>query len=706
MKSFLCFLLIIIALPLRSQPQLLPVFQLPDPPDITIRQLIQYQDIITFEHKEGIVIYNKEKDQWKLFKYLDQYEELGHIICIRKLNHHLVVSLEKGGVIISGSKVKTFNSTIISSFEKDNRILLLCSDISTEEYQRKAFSEFDYHEADILIIYDPGKDETETILLSKPVYSVKSCELFKDHLWIYAFDEEAEYWFPELVKVDLEGKVTSVESPGTNFNFIRSLKAFEDHLYILRDSSLVSYSENNSMQKIRDVDPINRHEIARNYESGFYIFRSGSGDGYNDFTGFTLFDVRSGAQKDISLPASLFSRDGNYTDCQIYQDKLFKYCDYHQFVQGLDISVPENFKEYIFRDGITNSIENLTEDAEEAWFICSFSGIHRFIKSDSTWFNYPQYNNYRDDSAGTLRYDVLTINKDFVFIPMISNNRGIVKYLLFDRKNEKFIVMNKEEFIRKFLFDGENFVSYAGEILTEHPPNILNHIIENNGDVWNLFLFLYELPISGNFSYNLGNYIISNNHCTILSFAVRHPKMWYDGILIKLKNDSTIYFMLAEKLIPDFDDANHPYIIGGDAYRVFAASRGNYTHGVLIYDLPTQSCKTDKNLYSTLGDFTFLQGTGKYVMIGSYGNGQWGKLHCINILNYELTDLSKHISATPRNCKSTENYIYVATDEGLVYFDHDLNFMGKLYSEQCKLSRTKQNLYLISVDKVYLVDEM
>lgn len=380
MKSFLLFLLLIFALPIWSQPQLVPAFQLPDPPDITIRQLIQYQDLISFEHKEGIVIFDQEKDQWQLFKYLDRHEKLGRIINVEKLNKHLVVSLEKGGAIISGSKVKTFTSTIISSFEIDNRILLLCSEISSEEHQRKVFSEFDYYEADKMIIYDPVKNETEMVLLSTPVYSARCCEWFKDQLWIYSFDEESEYWFPELVKVDLKGNVTPIEPPATNFNLIRSLKAYEDQLFILRDSSLVSYSENNSMMKVMDIEPIGLHGIALSYESGFYIFASRSGDGYDDLTGYSQIDIKSLTLKENTLPPSIFSRDRMYTDCLIYDDRLFKYCDDLQLVQGIDISVPDRVKDYTIRDGITDGIENLTEDEKETWFICPNSGIHRYVK--------------------------------------------------------------------------------------------------------------------------------------------------------------------------------------------------------------------------------------------------------------------------------------------------------------------------------------
>jgi hypothetical protein len=705
MKSFLFFLLLIFTLQLRAQPQLSPVFQLPELPDLTISQLLQYQDLLTFKHKEGIVIYNRKEDQWTLFKCLDQYEELGRIVEINKINERLIVSLERGGAVVSGSKVKTFNSTILASFEIKNKLLILSGEIHPYESSNPYFYDLYYSNADRLLLYDPEKDETETIKLPKPIYSVKSYELFKDHLWIYAFDEESEYWFSELLKVDLKGNVTSIEPPGTNFNLIRSLKAFEDHLFILRDSSLVSYSDNNSMRKIMEINPIKWHGIVRSYETGFYIFRSRSRDGSNDIIGYTQIDLSTKTSNDISVPVSYTTREKIYTDCRIFHAKLFKYCDDFQQVQSLEMSEPAIFKDYNIRDGITNRIKNLTEDEKETWFVGSFSGIHRYIKSDSTWVNYPQFNNYQDDSAGILRMEVFTINKDYVFIPLISDTRGIVKYLLFDRQHEEFMVMNREEFIRKFLFDGERFVSYTGEELTKHPPNIMNHIIDYQGDVWNLFLFLYELPISGNSGSDHSNLIISNGRCTILSFHMMHPKMWYDGILLKLKNDSTIYFTLAPKSIQDFDHASHPFFIGGDAYRVFAGSPGNNAHGLLIYDPSTYTCKTDKIFYQTLSDFSFLQGTGQYVMVGCYGNGKWGKLYSIDVLTNELTDLSMHISATPRNCKSTQNYIYVATDEGLVYFDHDLNFLGKLFSDQCKLSRTKLNLYLISADKVFLIEE-
>jgi hypothetical protein len=688
---------------LRSQPKLEPVYRLPDPPELSISQLIKYHEINSFSYKEGIVLYDPQADQWKLFRFLDQYEDLGRIIDIKKINEQFIISLEKGGVIISGSIVKTFYSTILASFKLKNKLLILSGEIHPEESANPYFYELFYSNADRLIIYDPKKDETEEIQLPETIYSIKYCELFKDHLWVYTFDEESEDWFPELLNIDLKGNVTTIESPDSNFNLIHSMLTYQDDLFIVRDSSLVAYSENHTMNKIMDIDPLEWNNLVRSYESGFYIFRSRSGDGYDDITGYTQIDLASKISKEISLPASLFSREKIYNDCLIFQGKLFKYCDYYQLVQGLELSVPEDRKVYTIRDGITDRIGNLTEDEQETWFLNDYSGIHRYIKSDSTWKSYTQFIDYLQDSTGALNCDVITINKDFVFIPLMSEHGGIVSYLLFDRKKEKFLVLSKEEFIRKFLFNGQKFVSYTGENLTEaNPPNILEHII-SYGDVWNLFLFLYELPISGNFSYDYGNLIISNNYCSILSFCVTPPKMFYDGILIKIKNDSTLYFMVADKLIRDFDATMHPYIIGGDAYRVFAASRGNFTHGLLIYDLPTNSCKTDKNLYEKLEDFIFIQGTGKYVMIGSYYNSR--RLYAADVQTFELTDLTKYINGTPRNCKSTANFIYVATDEGLVYFDHNLNYQGKLNSSQTKLSRTKLNLYLIAENNVYLIND-
>ena len=551
-------------------------------------------------------------------------------------------------------------------------------------------------------MFDPEKDETDTIKLSRTINSVKCCEISKDIIWIYSLDMESEDWFPEFLKVDLKGNVTSIESPGTNHNLIRSIKTFHDNIFILRDSSLFSFSGNKPMKKVMDIDPINRYSAIREFENGFYIFPT-QNDSYHDTIRFSKIDLSAKTLQVISLPVSLNSSDASFVDYQVTKNMLFNYSDYLQLVYGQSISEPFNSQIYPIRDGITDMISNLTEDEKEIWFITSFTGIHRFIKTNSTWKSYTQYINFQQESSEKLNCDVITMNEDFVFIPLINKNGKIQKYILFNRKNETFVVMSKQEFIKKFLYNGERFEKYTGEdLVEENPENTLKYLTEY-GDEWNLFLFLYELPISGNLSWDHGNCIISNNYCTILSFFLMHPQFWLDGIIIKLKDDSTLYFMYAQKSIQDFEDAIHPFIIGGDAYRVFAASRGNFGHGLLIYDLPTRSCKTEKSFYETLNDFSFLQGTGNNVMIGSYYPSY--RLYSVDVQTFEITNLSKYINGTPRNCKSTENYIYVATDKGLIYFDHDLNYQGKLNAEQSILSRTKFNLYLVTGEKVFLIKD-
>jgi hypothetical protein len=342
----------------------------------------------------------------------------------------------------------------------------------------------------------------------------------------------------------------------------------------------------------------------------------------------------------------------------------------------------------------------MAEDNQEAWFVTHNSVIHRYSKKTSSWTTYAAYIDYAKDSNEIQNCFRLTLNKDYVFFPFRNELRGPVKFLLFNRQKESFNILSKEEFVAKFIYNGSDFINYKGEkMVNDNRPNFLPDI-PVYGDAWNFFLFLYDLPLSGNNSGD-NNVIVKESRGSILSFFSNSNKRWINGIIFREKDSLNMLFLVAPGRIENFDSFSVPHMIGGQIYRVFAASSGNSCAGVLIYDLSTLKCYTKPELFNELKNISFLYNTGPYILAGSYQE----RLHAVDIRTFEVTNLSEFVNGTPRNARATHDYVYVATDQGLIYFDHKLNFQDKLFSESCILTKTKQGLYLISGDEFFLISE-
>jgi hypothetical protein len=703
MKFLLLLSLFFNCLCLCSQPVLAPVYQMPDPPDLTLDQLIQYEDIITFAHPEGIILYNHKEDQWKLFRFLDQYEEYGRIRKIQKINDRIIVSLEKGGVILANSRTTIFKESILETIAFKNKLLIFSSELNPEENQDNSFDEYDYYEADQFILFDPVKNSTETIKLSRSIYKISSCELIGDKIWIFSIDLEAEYFNPELLRVDLDGNVTKVEYPEINKDFIRSLNSYKDRLYVLCDSALFYLPENKPPVRLPGIDPPDGKKVFKT-AAGFLVFPHGGDDTFFDTIRFSRINLKSETMEPFSYIEPRVTPPGGFNDYLMDQNTLFCYSDYMQMVFSIEPNQPYNRKGYAVRDGITGYISNFAEDDKEAWFVSSLTGFYRFSKTDSTWTTYKQYINYQSDSADYLSCGRISLNEDFVFFPLSDIYGNIRQFLLFERKNETFKLLTHKEFVNKFFYCNERFSKYNGDdFIGEKYSGALSYLIPYILDwsTWNLLLFLYDLPVSGNEGGEYANQIIRGENYSILSFYAYFPGPWQNGIIYKNKDNDVMKIIYAPENPENFEGTIVPLYIGGDDKKVMAASWGNFSHGMLVYDFQDGTCKSEKNWAESFDDVGLLKNAGKYIMVGNF----WRSIFAIDKSTYEMTSLGKYMSGRPYTCQSTDKYIYISTENELVYFDHDLNYLGKLYSGQCDLTKSQDKLYLNTREKIFLIIE-
>lgn len=703
MKFLLLLALLFNCLYLFSQPVLVPVYQPPDPPDLTIDQLTQYEDIITFTHPEGIILYNQKADQWKLFRFLDEYEEYGRIMKIQKINGSIIVSLEKGGVILANSRITTFKTSLLETVALKNKLLIFSSELNLEENKSEIFHEYDYNEADHLILFDPGKNSTKTIKLSRSIYRISSCELIRDKIWIFSIDVESEYFNPELLRVDLDGNVTEVEYPEINKDFIRSLNSYRDKLYVLCDSALFYIPGNKSPVKLPGIDPPDGKRIFKTTD-GFLVFPHAGDDTFFDTIRFSRINLKFKSTEHFSYIEPRVTPPGGFDDYLMEQDMLFCYSDYMQMVFSIKPNLTYNRKAYAVRDGITGYISNFAEDDKETWIVSSLTGFYRFSKTDSTWKTYKQYVNYQSDSADFLSCGRISLNEDFVFFPLSDIYGNIRQFLLFERRNESFTLLSMKDFNNKFFYNGGRFSKYNGDaFIDEKNSDTLSHLMKYvlNDSTWNSFLFLYDLPISGNEGGEYANQIVSGRNYSILSFFANFPDNGLNGIIYKNRENDDMKIIYAPENPENFEGTIVPLYIAGDDKKVIAASWGNFSYGILVYDFQDSTCISDKIWAETIDDVGLLKNAGKYIMIGNF----WRSIFAMDKSTYEMTSLGNYISGRPYTCESTDKYIYISTENELVYFDHNLNFLGNLYSGQCDLTKSQERLYLNTREKLFLITE-
>lgn len=695
MKNLFLILILFTSLSLISQPFLKRVYDRPSLPKLNIEMLKQNKNCLTFQHEEGVVLYSEKTDEWKLYKYVDKYEDFGRIIRIQYLDNIFIVSLERVSLIVLKTEIKVIKACFLNTVSKKNHLLILSSKPSNKESSSYGFN---YKTAEQMIIFDLRSDSINIVELTKPIYNIRSCEFFKNQLWITNFNDQGEYWSPGLFVVDSTGNVSEKKISTLGYNSNLLLNSYDDKLFLLSDSSLFQIKEEDSFEKVINVD------LPRNYISiktyNYFNAINRVDNSQKDFH-ISKIDLNHNTISDDTVTISTTSSSIHFIDYTIYNNQLFCFSHSLNEVIGLDIDEPTINKRYYIRDGITGSLLNIAEDKEEIWFVCMYSGIHRYVKKDSAWYTYNQYLDIKSDSVTFLQHSQISLNEEFVFIPLANNSRLILKYLIFDRETSVFTILSKKEFVNNFFFRKGQFTKYDGEpFVNDNQQDFLLSIFEEIHE-WYLLLFLYDLSLSGLDSWTFGNRIIRTDAYSILSIYVNMPGTYYKGILLMNKPNKELILYKFPRYVEDFDSSIVPYLITGDNKKIFISGQGNSSKGLFFYNLQDKSYRADRNWYNKFQDFSFVRNFENGIFIGTFK----AKLYSLNKTNYNVTDFSKYLSKRPRDCESTDNYIYVSTFSELLRFDNNFKYLGKFETGQSNLYKTDENLYLYNLKAIYEVCE-
>lgn len=693
MKYLILFLIFSCTL-ISAQPTHKRIDFLPELPSLRIEQLIEADELITFSHREGVIVYNQAADEWKLYKAIENYEEKGKIIKIQKVDSIIILSLEKGGLIISKGQIFSVASTLLSSFSSGENLIALSSK-NDKRFKRDDWDH--YNIVNQILLFNSKTAEIDTIRLNKSFYRIQSCAFHNDTFWVSVIDDRDEdYWNRSFLEIDLSGNVVEsnlVEKLGQ----VRKVFTYDSNLYIIGDSSLFILNKNKTVSKIADIGNCTNYEIVNKSNFLYFILNNHPDDGSREIE-YLKFNL-----KDYSFEKIFFNCDANslnYSEYNIQHDALLCKNEYMDRVDKIDTKAPYTIYKYSIRDGITSYIEKMVEDQNDIWFLTSYNGLSRFSKIDSSWKNYCINKDLRVDSTHYLSYHEITLNEDYLFLPLRDNNGRYIKYLTFNKSTETFRLFTKDEFISEFFFHKGGFADYKGHPFfapqySDTMLSIFNYIPE-----WSALLFLYDLPAYGCNTWNSRNKIINNQYSTILSISVLDPpKYWFKGVIVKFKDVNSLKIISYPRQIRNFEASGVPYMIAGDDEMIYAA--GYSGDGIFSYRILEEVLESNGEWYNTLRDLIVLKDTENYIIIGN----NRGAVFAVEKATHRIIDLSNFISGTPLTSESTDHYIYIGTDKGLVYFDNELNYLGKLFKSQANLHKTDFNLYIQTENNIYQIIE-
>ncbi|MCK5079116.1 MAG: hypothetical protein KAR09_04180, partial [Bacteroidales bacterium] len=333
------------------------------------------------------------------------------------------------------------------------------------------------------------------------------------------------------------------------------------------------------------------------------------------------------------------------------------------------------------------------------WYISNKSGLVRFTKKDSTWKNYPISLDILGDSINTLHFKELTINEDYVFIPLSDNTSMTHGFVLHDRNTEALQYFSSEEFREAFFYYEGQFATYKNTTFARDRYNDTLFSFFRQLPEHHALIQLYELPTSGSYVWNMRYKTISKDDYFITSSIILdYPPTWFKGVLIKYA-DKRIKIVEFPHFVKNFSGSVLPYLISGDEFEIYVASQGRDDKGFFIYHVLDEEIESDPLWGETVGHISFIIDVGKYVIIGSYNK----KLYSFNKSTKQIIDISEHISTFPKYCEMSAKFIYIGTNKELIYFDKDMNYCGKLHDGESTLHNTDYGLYLNTKHEVYIL---
>lgn len=691
------FLLIFSCNLLGAQPILRKMNTLQELPKLTIKQLVDTKELLTFSHRDGLIIYNPTVDEWKLYTFIEHYEDKGRIIKIQKFDSLLVISLVYGGIIISNGQIIPVESTFLSSFLLGNKLIAMSSKLAKTTNNDVWDQQYQYNTVSQILFFNTNTTEIDTIKLSKKFHRIKSCVFYNNRFWVSVVDDSGEdYWSNSFLEIDLSGNVIEHTLFEEN-EPIHKVLVFDGHLYIVNNSGLFRLNNDMSIRKLVTIEHVSDYDVVNKNNLLYFILNNHPDDGSREIVYLTI------NLKNLSRQEFFFISDAtslNYSEYIIQGHNLLCKNDFMSRIDKIDFETPHSCTKYSTRDGITSYIRNVVEDQNEIWFISSENGLSRFSKGNNTWKNYSLNTDLRVDSTNFLAYDELSLNEDYIFIPLRDNTTIYRKYLIFNRSSEDFEVLTIEEFKRRFFYHEGKFSDYKGQIfISPQYADTLEKIIPYVSE-WTALLFLYDLPVSGCRSWGSRNNIISNSYCTILSISVLDPPTyWYKGLIVKFKDVNSLKVSVYPQPIRNFEATGMPYMIAGDDEMIYAA--GNSGIGLLTFRIMEEVLESNKKWFDTFHGIKILNNTENYILIGNHRGG----LYSFEKTTHSIHQINDIIGGSYLTVESTDNYIYIGTGKGLLCFDNTLNYIEKLTVQQGTLHKTDYGIYLNTGNSMYQIIE-
>lgn len=669
-------------------PNLVELFDLP-PNSISIPALLAMDTIYQIERlRQSALLYFADDDIWFPYEFITGYEDLGYIRKVDGYGELLLITLEKGSIVAKGNKVLHFSNHLLPAGFKDGKF------ISMENAR-------DYVSNHIIFL-DSSNFSYSKVRLNKGIFMANNCVIQDSVIWVSSVEDVGDYGFlAQIFNVSLDGNSNSIYMENVDYyQFIVDIFPSGDSLFAATQMGI--YTLNNKVPFKRKTKIWGGgYQLTKADESSIYYLRNDPGE--NSVKLLTLDKATLSLDSTtIKLQPNTLSKNSFY-GFEIVNGEIHAYTTRN--VLGIDNESGEEFV-YKFDAKEPSFFFNHIEDEDAIWFLSTENGLSSFSKDSNTWSHYPNILHLKNKPHKKVSSESLTMNEDYVFVSLtLDDSLQTKQFLIFDKGTHEGEILNEEQLRQHFFFKNGQFARYDGKPFCDSSDSELVRGVFDQIDIWTSLLYFYELPIPPN---HPSNGIVNNDFLNAIAFD---PD--------KIQSNRGIYILSQEKETNSFGVHDLSKFSFSPEIKLFLApSRdlkivGSEEKLYIISNGPNPEYLYTVNLYSKeinkieipfttelINGISIYEEMGNYIVIG----GGYGE-----IFSYDKTSKKLELHQFTGNLTKAyygENYIFIGTDENILFFNKQFEIRGNLLREiprNSDVTISKYGIYVYDEDKISIV---
>ncbi|MEO5570677.1 MAG: hypothetical protein ABIT08_09810 [Bacteroidia bacterium] len=703
----------------KDIPNFVKLFPHPILPELKISELELKDSIVYLSFDKGVVLYDRTLNKWQEFQKLKGYEKYGKINQIYRWKNHLFILLDKATIIKSSNKSeKLIYKSLLKLFYNNDRIYSLASDTITylDGYMiairdvRKRKSKYKNSPMQVenknYIFQFNLKNDSISLKETKlkgSLASIHTYEFFENEFWISSTNSCMDCYVSYYnCRISLNGDVIELEKINNISVLIQFLKSYHDTLLIFTDSTIYKYKNDNwvntnfSFKNVYDFYQYSAFPTVKSYQTfndSIFIIPAGylnRNEAYFiNFIKSRLDTIRfnipfycnnclSDAMFLKNYFFALFSTQNHVVRYELGNFSKRKYYPIKDFLQNTDYNV--NY----------NEVRNIAEDKKEIWLCTQDRGIYRYQKKSNKWQAYSDYiedytlirpGKYATDTTGyeNLRVFVedITLSENYIFFNMV-NDDNQRKYLIFDRKANKFNTYTENDFRNEFVFNKIEKLIYSEN------KDLCDNIVKYAGS-WATFLFFNK--ISGNSPLN----ITGEDYAFVSYYKLDGSD--YGNCIVEwdYKTKKLLNFKIPHTF-PHFQTSCIPYNIAGNKNAVWIHGWCNDNTGLIKLYTSDGSIQDEYNIAKDLKNLRMVKYLNHFLVIYK----DYSKL-----IGYDLHNLSVfELSSSAWWMSVASNYVFWTDDGKIFYYSTKTKTKDILNFKNSDIVRNGNHFYISSKNEI------